>query len=204
MDENEARRKIAALTAIVQTMMHEVFTGRGEESGREWFDLQLEEDELIAMAIANELDEEELDRAFGWMEETFGSSSNEISASPVAPHLRAEQRKRARVALLAHEEADHALTFAVRMPDRPGVPPLTAEERVRMGEEAFLGRIEIDVLHEHEGWSSFTTMAKPDLNERLEHLPEPWRKRAGKRLPELRARLKETLERKRLEGLKGG
>ena len=210
----------------------QIRTGRGEESGREWFDLQLEEDELLAMAIANELGEEELDRAFGWMEEAFGSSSNEISASPVASHLRTEQRKRtpasrsaartrwrsrrggldaraqrdlaariaprARVALLAHEEADNALTFAVRIPDRPGVPPLTDEERVRMGEEAFLGRIEIDVLHEHEGWSSFTTMAKSDLNERLEHLPEPWRKHATKRLPELRARL-QTYELMRVE-----
>ena len=61
--------------------------------------------------------------------------------------------------------------------------------------------MEIDVLHEHEGWSGFTTMAKPEPNESLEHLPEPWRKHAAKRLPELRARLKETLERKRLEGL---
>ena len=194
MEENEARRKIAALTAIVQTMMPEIYEGPGEASGKEWFDLQLEEDQLLAMAIANELGEDELDRAFGWMEEAFGSSSNEVSASPVAPHLPAEQRERARVALLALEEVDHAHTLAVRMPDRPGVPPLTDEERVRMGEEAFLGRIEIDVLHEHEGWSSFTTMAKPDLKERLDHLPEPWRKHATKRLPELRARLKETLE----------
>ena len=201
MDDNEARRKIAALTAIVQTMMHEVYSGPGKESGRESFDRQVEEDELLAIAIANELGEEELARAFGWVEVAFGSSKDEVSVSPVAPHLREDQPTRARVALLALEEVDHAHTLAVRMPDRPGVPPLSDEERVRMGEEAFLGRIEIDVLHEHEGWSGFTTMAKPEPNERLEHLPEPWRKHAAKRLPELRARLKETLERKRLEGL---
>ena len=199
MEENEARRKIAALTAIVQTMMPEIYEGPGEASGKEWFDLQLEEAQLLAMAIANELGDQELDRAFGWMEEAFGSSSNEVSASPVAPHLPAEQRERARIALLAHEEADHALTLAVRMPDRPGMPPLTDEERVRMGEETFLGRIEIDVLHVHEGWSSFTTMAMSDLKERLDHLPELWRKHATKRLPELRARLEQTLERKRRE-----
>ena len=199
VEENEALRKIAALTAIVQTMMPEVYEGPGEASGKERFDLQLEEDELLAIAIANELGEEDLDRAFGWVEVAYGSSSNEVSASPVAPHLRAEQRELARIALLAHEEADQALTLATRMPDRPGMPPLTDEERARMGEEAFLGRIEIDVLHVHEGWSSFTTMAKPDLKERLEHLPEPWRKHATKRLPELRARLEETLEQKRRE-----
>ena len=199
MDVSEARRKIAALTAIVQTMMHEVYSGRGEKNGREWFDLQVEEDELLATAIANEFSEEELDRAFGWVEVAFGPSSNEASASPVAPHLREEQRKRAHIALLSLEEADNAHTLALRVPDRPGAAPLTAEERVRIGEEAFLGRIEIDVLHEQEGWSGFTTMAKTDLKERLDHLPEPWRKHAAKKLPELRARLKETLERKRLE-----
>ena len=194
MGENEARRKIAALTAIVQTMMHEVYSGPGHESGRERFDFQIEEDELLAMAIANELGEEELERAFGWVEAAYGSGSDEVSASPVAPHLREEQRKRARVALLANEEADNAHTLAVRMPDHRGEPPLTAEDRVRIGEEAFLGRIEIDVLHEHEGWSGFTTMARPDPKDRLEHLPEPWRKHVVKTLPVLRARLKKSLE----------
>ena len=203
MNDNEARRKVAALTAIVQTMMDEVYSGLGSLSAREWFDLQVREDELLAMAIANELSEEELDRAFDWTEAAFGPSANEVSANPVAPHLRAEQRNRARVALLAHEEADHAHTFAVRMPQRPDAPPLSAQERVRMGEEAFLGRIEIDVLHEHEGWSGFTTTAKPDPSERLEHLPEPWRKHAAKRLPALRARIAETLERQSTEGLRG-
>ena len=201
MDDNEACRKIAALTAIVQTMMHEVYCAHGAVDARESFDLQVEDDELLAMAIANELGEEELAHAFGWVEAAFGSSNDELSASPVLPHLRAGQRERARVALLALEEADHAHTLAVRMPDRPGVAPLGDEERVSMGEEAFLGRIEIDVLHEHEGWSGFTTMAKPVPNERLDHLPEPWRKHAAKRLAELRARIRETLERRRFESL---
>ena len=201
LDDNEACRKIAALTAIVQTMMHEVYCAHGTMDARESFDLQVEEDELLAMAIANELGEEELAHAFGWVEAAFGSNNDELSASPVLPHLRAGQRERARVALLALEEADHAHTLAVRMPDRPGVAPLGDEERVSMGEETFLGRIEIDVLHEHEGWSGFTTMAKPDPNERLDHLPEPWRKHAAKRLAELRVRIRATLERRRLESL---
>ena len=204
MDENEARRKIAALTAIVQTMMAEVYCGLGTLSARQWFDLQREEDEALATAIANELCEEELDRAFGWTQGALGSSAEEVRANPVAPHLRAEQRTRARVALLTHEEADHAHTLALRMPQRPGEPPLTAQARIRMGEEAFLGRVEIDVLHEHEGWSGFTTRAKPDPSERLEHLPEPWRKHAAKRLPELRARIAKTLEQKSAHALEWG
>ena len=85
MDENEAHRKIAALTAIVQTMMHEVYSGPGEESGREWFDLQLEEDELVAMAIANELGEEELDRAFGWVEGPSNRAATRSRRVPLHP-----------------------------------------------------------------------------------------------------------------------
>ena len=194
MDEKEARRKIAALIAIIQTMIQEVYSGTGEKGGRELLNLQLEEDELLAMTIGNELTEEEIDRAFSWVGEAYGSSRDEIAASPVAPHVSEEQRTRARVALLANEEADNAHTLAIRVPDRPGEPPLTAEDRIRIGEEAFLGRIEIDVLHEQEGWSAFTRQAKSVPDERLEDLPEPWRKQAKKRLPELRARLIDTLE----------
>ena len=110
MDDNEACRKIAALTAIVQTMMHEVYCAHGTVDARESFDLQVEDDELLAMAIANELGEEEFAHAFGSVEAAFGSNNDELSASPVLPHLRAGQRERARVALLALEEADHAHT----------------------------------------------------------------------------------------------
>ena len=196
MDENEARRKIAALKAIVQTMTHEVYSGSGSESARELFVVQLEDDEVLAMAVANELCEDELEHAFAWAEAACGSEKNAIAAIPVLPHLSEEQRSRARVALLAQEEADHAHTLAVRAPGRA---PLSDDERVSLGEEAFLGRIEIDVLHEHEGWSGFTTTAKADPVERLAYLPEPWRKHAATRLPEVKARIRETLERSRLE-----
>ena len=204
MEEHEARRKIAALTAIVQTMLHEVYCEFGSESGRERFDLGLEDDEVLAMAIANELGADELARAFGWTDAVFASGRDELEANPVTPHLGEEQRMRARVALLAHEEVDHAHTLAVRAPDCPGVAPRSADERVRLAEEAFLGRLEIDVLHEHEGWSGFTTMAKADPDKRLAHLPEPWRKHAAMWLPELRARVLETLEKTRTEKPEGG
>ena len=202
MDEEEARRQIAALKAIVQAMMSEVYAGAGSETGRRLFNLQFEDDEVLAMAIANELGEGELAKAFGLAEAEFGSAQDELTASPVVPHLRKDQRARARVALLAHAEADHAHTLAVRAPERPGGPPLTDEERVGLGEEAFLGRIEIDILHEHEGWSGFTTRARADVDERLEALPDPWRKHAARRLSELKARIRETLERTRVKALR--
>ena len=207
VNENEARRKIAALKAIVQAMMHEVYCESDSESGRKRFDVGLDDDDALAMAIASELCANELDHAFGWTAGDFASGGDLIAASPVTPHLCKEQRMRARIALLAHEEVDHAHTLAVRAPDRPGVAPLSAEERVRLAEErvrlaeeAFLGRLEIDVLHEREGWSGFTTMAKADTEARLSYLPEPWRKHAARRLPELKVRVMETLEQMPTQG----
>ena len=204
MDVNEARRRIEALKAIVQTMLHEVYCESGSATGRKRFVLGLEEDEALAMAITNELDADELAHAFGWTDAGFASARDELRANPVTLHLSEEQRMRARVALLAHEEADHAHTLAVRAPDRTGVAPLSADERVRLAEEAFLGRLEIDVLHEREGWSGFTTMARADTDERLACLPEPWRGHAARTLPNLRARVTETLERSLREGPRRG
>ena len=194
MDKDEALRKIAALKAIIQAMLYEVYWESGSESRRERFDLRLEDDDALAMAISNEFDADELAHAFRRVGAVFACGREELAANPVTPHLQEDQRMRARVALLAHEESDHAHTLAVRAPDRPGVAPLSADGRVRLAEEALLGRLEIDVLHEHEGWSGFTTRARADTEERLAHLPEPWRRHAARALPELRKRVKETLE----------
>ena len=203
MHEDEACRKIAALKASVQAMLHEVDCESGGATGRKRFELGLEDDEALAFAIANELGSDELAHAFGWTDSDFVSGREELAANPVTPHLREEQRMRARVALLTHEELDHAHTLAVRAPDRPGVVPHSIDKRVRLAEEVFLGRLEIDVLHEREGWSAFTTRAKANVDKRLSHLPEPWRKHAAKRLPDLRARVRETLEQRPPEGPEG-
>ena len=191
MDASEASRKVAALTAIIQTMIQEVYCGPGGEGGREWFALQLREDEPLALAIANELGEAELAHAFTWAQRAFGSSADELSANPVVGHLSAEQRERARVALIVLDEADRAHTLAVRRvaAEAPG-----AEERVRMGEDAFLGRIEAEIVRERPGGPGFTATAAANATERLENLPEPWRTHARRRLRELCARIEASLE----------
>ena len=197
MNGGEARRRIAALTAIVQTLMRETYCGAGPENGRALFELQIEDDELLAMAIRNEFDKAALAEVFSVSAAGAGPVADEVAASPLAPHLTPQQRHAARVALLAHREADDAHTLAVRAPQNPGSREPSAEDLIRFGEEAFLGRMEIDVLHEREGWSGFATRAKADAEVRIAHLPEPWRKHGRKRLPELRARIEETLKRTR-------
>ena len=56
----------------------------------ELFVLQLEEDEVLALAVANELSEEELDHAFAWAEAASGSEQDAISTNPVVPYLSEE------------------------------------------------------------------------------------------------------------------
>ena len=194
MNGDDAQRRIGALTALVQTLMCETYCGAGPDNGRALFERQLEDDELLAMAIRNELDDARLAEVFCASEPGTGPAGDEVAGSPLAPHLTPEQRRDARVALLAHREADDAHTLAVRAPLYPGSAALSTEDRIRFAEEAFLGRMEIDALHEREGWSGFTTRSHADAAKRIAQLPEPWRKHARKRLPELLARIRETLE----------
>ena len=127
MNAAEAGRQIAALKAIVQTMLPDHYPRGHAKDGKALFGEQLAEDELLAMAVANELSENELEHAFRWADASYGTIDNELAASPVRPHLSEEQVQRARVALLAIAEVDDAHTLAVRMPDRPEEPPLTAD-----------------------------------------------------------------------------
>lgn len=197
MQESEAGRRIAALTAIVQTMIQEVYCGPGGEGGRAWFDGQLREDEALALAIANELDEAALAHAFAWAAAASGSSGEEIAASPVVAHLDPGQRERVRVALLAVDEADEAAARAIRATDGNGAggqgaggqdgAGAGAAARIAAAEDGFLGRIEADVRAAQPAWTAGAAGAERAA--RLRRLPEPWRRHAGRRLPELRARL---------------
>lgn len=83
--DGEGQRKTDALTALVQTMLHHVY---GDSNGaRALFDRQLADDDLLATAIANELDAEALERGFAWAEEAFESVDSEIAHTPVAAFL---------------------------------------------------------------------------------------------------------------------
>ena len=64
MEENEASRKIAALTAIIQTLILELYWNEDEEAGKRRFFDAVEEDDPVSMAIANELTGSEIDVAF--------------------------------------------------------------------------------------------------------------------------------------------
>ena len=65
MNRMGASRQIAALKAIIQTMMPEFYLMQSDGSPKENFFESLEKDEAIALAISNEFTESEIEDAFG-------------------------------------------------------------------------------------------------------------------------------------------
>ena len=97
MEENEAERKIAALTAIIQTLILEHYWEADEEAGKQRFLRMAEGDHPVAMAIMNELSEAELAEAFRWPGQTHMDAGKELPAMPVVAFLTEDQYERARV-----------------------------------------------------------------------------------------------------------
>ena len=96
MDHDEAKRKIGALKAIIQTLMSETYWVLGKGESKANFYAKLEHHDIIATAIANELTAREIDEAFGWNERAIGSADAEIREHPLVPYLNPEQVDRFR------------------------------------------------------------------------------------------------------------
>ena len=99
-------RKVAALTAIIQTLLPELFCKVGEEPDERLFVEMVKQGDPVSMAIANELTPEEIAAAFGWRDQPNGTMETEIRAMPVKAVLGEEQREGARVTCAAEEAAD--------------------------------------------------------------------------------------------------
>ena len=80
MNDFTASRKIAALTAIIQTLIIEHYWGVGEETGKQRFFDAVAEDDPVSMAIANELNGPEIDVAFAWPGHTQTDVEEEVPA----------------------------------------------------------------------------------------------------------------------------
>ena len=113
MEENAASRQVAALKAIVQTVIPDLYWSRKERRDQDCFFEMVEDSDPVSMAIANELTEDEIAAAFAWDEGDDGSIGAEFRTTPVMPFLTEEQRERARVMRIAENAADKARVFAL-------------------------------------------------------------------------------------------
>ena len=101
----------AALTAIVQMLMAEVYRRPGhtaeEVSMREFRALAAQGDPL-ACAIVNVLTETEIEQALGAPQHAHATHEDALRALPVYPYLTDEQRERAHRLRIAEDAADEA------------------------------------------------------------------------------------------------
>ena len=187
MDKNEARRKIAALKSIIQTVIADMYWSENEGGARAFFSEMSNDEDPVTVAIRNELTEDEIDLALSWSERAKESFEQEMSVMPVVAHLTPEQIHRTRVRSVSLDEADKAFEFARETLGGPGKVTLSAEDRVRIGERGLmLGMIE-DMVRER---GDEVALSGEGISGReVEELPEPWRTHAKRRLAELRTRL---------------
>ena len=122
VNETEASRQIAALKAIVQTMLPDHYPRTHGQDGKTLFAEQLAEDELLAMAVANELSENEFEHAFGWIDASYGTIENELAASPWLLHPELTED-----AATSMGNADGTVWYQVDMPE--GSPGRVAQVR---------------------------------------------------------------------------
>ena len=175
MNEANASRKIAALTAIIQTLILEQYWEEDEEAGKQRFLGMAEGDHPVAMAIMNELSEDELDAAFRWPDQTHMGAGKELPAMPVVAFLTQDQYERARVTCVANAEGDFARELAMQEPNPAGAMVPGASERVALAEERFVSGMFNDLVsRQGEGIGVGT---KGSLDERIAAMPEPWKSR---------------------------
>ena len=191
MSEPNASRKIAALTAIIQTLILEHYWEADEEAGKQRFLGLAEGEHPVAMAVMNELTEDELDAAFRWPDQTHMGGGKEIPAMPVVAFLTEEQYERARVTCIAEHECDQAVALAMEETNLPGATALRASERIAIAEERFVsGMVKDLVARRSEGTAAVTTEG---VAARIEAMPEPWKSRTRNELERVREDLIEML-----------
>ena len=118
MNRMGASRQIAALKAIIQTMMPEFYLMQSDGSPKENFFESLEKDEAIAMAISNEFTESGNRGCVRIDEDGRRRGEAELRATPVTPFLKRGANREAAAA--AREHGPKMLAGEPRKHDRPG------------------------------------------------------------------------------------
>ena len=191
MDHDDCDQKIAALTAIVQTMMPELYWDVPDNAAQPFHDA-VRDDDPLALAISETLTPQEIAHAFAWGDARLRSPDDDLAAIPVVPFLGAEQRVRMRVMQLAHDAADDAHTVAVGPREAPRRDPARA---LAIATARFVEAMTSDALA-HRADVGDPAPGAP-VDERIAVLPEPWRTRTRDALERLKARVEKTLERDR-------
>ena len=192
MEENAASRQVAALKAIVQTVIPDLYSSRKERRDQECFFEMVRDDDPVSMAIANALTEDEIAAAFSWGDGTDESVESEFRTTPVTPFLTEEQRERARVMRVAEHEADKARVFALDPAGTGSDGAPDAERGVKPYEEAFVAAMAKDLVEQRSG--DALDGSEGSVEERIESFPEPWRSRTRKELGRLREDIAGMLE----------
>ena len=175
MDEKKASRKIAALKAIVQTLLLERYWQQDEEEGKRDFLRAVDSDDPVSMAIVAELTEDELDAAFRWPEHARIKAGNGWLTTPVVAFLTEEQYERARITSLAADERDRIAVHALKESRADGDDAMETQERVRLAEERFVVAMVPDLVGRRG--EQFDVDEKRTVDERVDAMPEPWKSR---------------------------
>ena len=191
MDGSDADTRIAALTAIVQTLILEHYWEEDEEEAKRRFLALAEADHPVAMVIVNELTDQELDAAFRWPRESDAEPGGVLPATPVIGFLTEEQYERARVTAVAEDEGERARTFVAEVPGVPGAAELPACERIRLAEERFVSAMHEDLVRRRG--EAGHARGQGTVDETIAAMPEPWKSRTRRELERLREDLGEML-----------
>ena len=167
MQPDDPLRTIAALTAIVQTMLPELYAG-----GARQFDEAVRDDEPLALAIGNTLGAEAIAEGFAWSGASTRSPDAELAAIPAADFLSAAQRLRARVMVFAHDAADAAHAMAL---GPPGASRRDAASVLDLAAGQFIDAMTRDARS--HGADVAETAPAASVEARIAALPEPWRSR---------------------------
>ena len=148
-----------------------------------------EGDHPVAMAIMNELSEDELDAAFRWPDQTHMGAGKELPVAPVVAFLTQDQYERARVTCVANAEGDFARELAMQEPNPAGAMVPGASERVALAEERLVSGMVKDFIARRGEEIGVGT--KGSLEERIAGMPEPWKSRTRNELERVREDLTE-------------
>ena len=167
MQPDDLNRTVAALTAIVQTMLPALYAG-----GPQQFDEAVHDDEPLALAIDNTLSAEAIAEGFAWSGASPRSPDAELAAIPAAAFLSAEQRLRTRVMFVSDNAADaaHAMALGPR-----GAPRRDGTSVLDLAARHFVDAMTRDA-RSHAADVAATAPAAP-VEARIAALPEPWRSR---------------------------